>query len=328
VSQAITMRNFRWDDLEGVMKVMNGASASFGDLRRWTLEELRFALQNPLEQPEQNYFVAVAPDGQIIGMSECYYEADAHTSYCFCYLLPSHRGRGVGTRLFEWSEMRLMTLMQPDIDAHTDDLPPLIIKRVIDSQDAAGIDLIGRAGYHYARSFYTMVAELGEQHDAPLSLPDGIVIRRYDPAHLTLYYETHQETFEDHWGSHREPYDEWERELVQRVGSDPTSYWQSAWDGDQIAGVVLARPFGDENDLGWLSILGVRRAYRRRGVGDALLRATFAAFRTQGFARVGLGVDASSLTNAVALYERAGMAIKHRRDVYQRVVGGAIPITG
>jgi ribosomal protein S18 acetylase RimI-like enzyme len=39
------------------------------------------------------------------------------------------------------------------------------------------------------------------------------------------------------------------------------------------------------------------------------LRHAFAEFARRGFERVGLGVDASSPTRAVALYERAGMRV-------------------
>jgi len=314
VSQTLTIRNFRWDDLPGVLAVINGAAESFNDLRRYTLDELRFDLEDPLEQPEQNYFVAVASDGQIVGMCECYYEAEVHIGWSNCYVLPSQRGRGIGTRLFELSEMRLMALLP----AESDDT--LVFQRVIDSADAAGIDLIARAGYTHTRAFYTMMIDLTDAHlDAPTT-HDGMTIQGYDPAHLRDFYDVHQDTFEDHWGSHREPYDEWTREFTERTGVDPAATWRMARDGDQIAGVAISRAFGGWDGMGWLSVLGVRRAWRRRGLGDALLRATFAAFRARGFTRVGLGVDASSLTNAVALYERAGMRVYHRRDVYRRVV--------
>ena len=57
-----------------------------------------------------------------------------------------------------------------------------------------------------------------------------------------------------------------------------------------------------------MGLLGVRRAWRR-GLGEALLRHSFAAFRRQGFTRGTLGVDASSVTGATRLYERAGMRV-------------------
>ena len=55
-----------------------------------------------------------------------------------------------------------------------------------------------------------------------------------------------------------------------------------------------------------MGILGVRRPWRKRGLGLALLLHSFSAFHRRGQRRVSLGVDAGSLTGALRLYERAG----------------------
>jgi ribosomal protein S18 acetylase RimI-like enzyme len=51
----------------------------------------------------------------------------------------------------------------------------------------------------------------------------------------------------------------------------------------------------------------VRRTWRKQGLGLALLLHTFGEFYRREKPRVGLGVDAQSLTGALRLYERAGM---------------------
>jgi mycothiol synthase len=63
--------------------------------------------------------------------------------------------------------------------------------------------------------------------------------------------------------------------------------------------------------------VGVRRAWRKRGLAQALLRQCFAEYQRRGYQRVELGVDSDSPTNAVALYERAGMHV-HQRVLYYR----------
>ncbi len=64
--------------------------------------------------------------------------------------------------------------------------------------------------------------------------------------------------------------------------------------------------------------LGVRRAYRRRGLGMAQLRHVFAAFYARGIRRVGLGVDAENVTGATRLYGRAGMRVYRAWDLYDK----------
>jgi len=79
-------------------------------------------------------------------------------------------------------------------------------------------------------------------------------------------------------------------------------------EGDQIAGMSLCSPkMTEDPDMGWVNVLGVRRPWRRRGLALALLHHTFGEFYRRGKARVGLGVDASSLTGALDLYKKAGM---------------------
>src|SRR5262249_7869137 len=99
-----------------------------------------------------------------------------------------------------------------------------------------------------------------------------------------------------------------------------------AYDGDEIAGICLNRASGGEDPrMAWVGTLGVRRQWRRQGVGEALLRTSFARFQAAGYQRAGLMVDASSLTNAVALYERAGMHIQMRTLVYRKMLRGTAP---
>jgi ribosomal protein S18 acetylase RimI-like enzyme len=70
--------------------------------------------------------------------------------------------------------------------------------------------------------------------------------------------------------------------------------------------------------VGWVGILGVRRQWRRRGLGRALLLKALQEFRSRGFREVGLGVDAASLTGATRLYESVGMRVTAQFDIYEK----------
>ena len=86
-----------------------------------------------------------------------------------------------------------------------------------------------------------------------------------------------------------------------------------------MAGICICRAEDAEDpELGWVGKLGVRRAWRNRGLGDALLKHAFAAFYADGKKRAGLGVDASSLTGALKLYERAGMRVQRQYNMYEK----------
>jgi ribosomal protein S18 acetylase RimI-like enzyme len=72
--------------------------------------------------------------------------------------------------------------------------------------------------------------------------------------------------------------------------------------------------------VGWVRSLGVRRPWRRRGLGLALLLASFGAFWERGTRTIGLGVDGENTTGAVRLYEKAGMRVELRIDRFERVL--------
>ena len=59
-------------------------------------------------------------------------------------------------------------------------------------------------------------------------------------------------------------------------------------------------------ELGWIGTLGVRPAWRRRGLGEALLRAAFAELFARGRRRVGLGVDTENVTGACGSTNASG----------------------
>ena len=62
----------------------------------------------------------------------------------------------------------------------------------------------------------------------------------------------------------------------------------------------------------------MRRPWRRRGLGAALLAHAFAAFKARGQLRVDLGVDAEGATRPVRLYERAGMRASTAYELFAR----------
>ncbi len=81
--------------------------------------------------------------------------------------------------------------------------------------------------------------------------------------------------------------------------------------GDQIAGLINSHERAPmDSRKGWIPTLGVRKAYRRRGLGQALLLHTFRALQQQGVPAAYLFVDAANKTGATRLYQRVGMGVE------------------
>jgi GNAT superfamily N-acetyltransferase len=177
--------------------------------------------------------------------------------------------------------------------------------------DEATRRVFQECGFNVIRHSWTMVLELEGEPQAP-AWPAGIRVktmeRNKDEENILRAV---REAFKDHWGYIDTPYEEekerWLHHIETDAGFDPSLCFL-AMDGEEIAGISMCRwKAYDDPDMGWVNILGVRRPWRRRGVALALLQHSFCEFYARGRRKVGLGVDAQSLTGATRLYEKAGM---------------------
>jgi mycothiol synthase len=168
---------------------------------------------------------------------------------------------------------------------------------------------IERRGYRLWRSSYTMEVVLGDEPPAAPALPEPFVLRRYEPDDAEPVRAALNEAFSDDPFHHEVTETSFREFNLRARGFDP-SLWLLAWDGDELAGFLLAYPErGGERDLGWVNVLGVRPQWRRKGLGEALLRTSLHDLHARGLRRVGLGVDTENLSGAVRLYERVGMHV-------------------
>jgi GNAT superfamily N-acetyltransferase len=157
--------------------------------------------------------------------------------------------------------------------------------------------------------------------------PQGIQVRTAQGQQdMRLLLEAYREAFRDHWGYIETPFEEnfqrWSNLVLSRENFDP-ELWFVAWDKDQIAGISLCFPrMFNIPDLGWVGTLGVRRPWRRQGLGLALLQHSFDQLYQRGMHLIGLGVDAQNLTGALNLYYKAGMHPnpKYQFSYYEKVI--------
>lgn len=216
---------------------------------------------------------------------------------------PGHVGCGLGSALLELIEERAGTLVPTG----------RLTNGVLDTNQAAIALLEGR-GYHAVRHFFRMLIELEEPPPKP-RWPEGLQARAFEREHAEAFHEAIEEAFVDEWGRGSKPFEEFRRLRLDAPGSSP-ELWVSVWDGNELAATLIcdARRY----EMGWIASVGVRPAWRRRGLGLALLHHAFAEFWRRGERIVGLGVDAENPTGATRLYERAGMRVVFDAVVYEK----------
>ena len=150
------------------------------------------------------------------------------------------------------------------------------------------------------------------------ALPGGIELRAYRDDDCDALIAALNESFAADPFHHDVTPSSFREFFLGARGFDPALFLL-AWDGGELAGYALDYPVhGSDAELGWVANLGVRPRWRRRGLGEGLLRESFAKLYAHGLRRVGLGVDAENATGALQLYERVGMHQVRRSDNWQK----------
>jgi mycothiol synthase len=284
-------------DAPAIAEVCNELSSKLYGVEDLAAEEIRHWLSVP------DLGTAVAEVcGEICGYAD-FRRHDVAPLVVDLRVRPSAWGRGVAAALLAAAE-----LVAPAATVHC----------LVAELDDEGRGTLEGRGYRLIRHSFLMQIDFGESPE-PAEWPSGFTVRRYAREEdIQAVYECQQESFADHWAFRSEPLETWRRITVEAPGFDSSLSWLAEADG-ALAGICFDEwhASGDPT-FGWVGTLGVRKPWRGRGLGLALLRHSFADFAARGATRVGLVVDAENTTGAVRLYERAGMRPVRRMDIYER----------
>jgi len=226
---------------------------------------------------------------------------------------PELRRRGIGSELAGLAEARVSQLVERAPAGSR-----VVVEGWVNARAEAGRAFARSRGHEASRTFWRMSIDLDDEPPAEPRWPEGIEVRTFDPARdARATWQAVGEAFSDHWGHTPVAFGEWSKRLSGEL-FDPALWFLAVVPGtDEIVGMALCSRY---LDMGWVGSLGVRRPWRGRGLGEALLRHAFGAFHRDGRRTVALGVDAASLTGATRLYERAGMHVDRVHELWTRVV--------
>lgn len=261
-------------------------------------------------------WLVFAPDGTLAAHADLMHHAHTRLDATVA-VRPDHLGDGLGIALLAKIEARArehVFLAPPD--------SRVTIYQGSNATNERAARLLERAGYSFARSFWMMERRLDDGVKTA-AWPSWITARAFVPGEdERAVYEAQIESFRDHWGDEEETFEQWSKHNLEREDHDPTLWFVAEAEIEgrkEIAGVSLCR--ARSKDKGWVDILGVKRPWRGRGLGEALLLRSFDEFRRRGMETVGLGVDSESLTGAARLYKRAGMEIARQSVLYRKELG-------
>jgi mycothiol synthase len=309
----IALRPPTFADVPAIVKLLESAAESTG-LPVSGADEVERWFTSPTFDVAGNFRLAIAATGELLAYADLVDMGGEHTGFMLDLRVPpGSEGSGAAETMLQWAEERARELAEEDAGIYQAILPPNVFGR----------DLLEQHGFEPVRHSFEMLIDFEAEPAAP-EWPEGIAVRTFEVGRdERAVWSAQQEAFRDSWEWHEQPFEEWKHFTLREDEFDPTLNFL-AIEGEEVAGISLCRPKAPRREgYGWVEILGVRRQWRRRGLGIALLQQAFGEFYRRGLRGVGLGVDAESPTGATRLYERAGMRVVDRAVVYRKPVAPA-----
>jgi ribosomal protein S18 acetylase RimI-like enzyme len=226
------------------------------------------------------------------------------------WLVPQWRRKGIGRALLRWQEQRLRQIALAQ-QAHPE-TGQCFFGGNADETQPANRALLLSEGYQVAFTYVQMVCQLPSTPVALAPLPAGIEVRPVEREQLPAIYAANCEAFSESHDS-KDTYEEWLSDLGGPEAD--TSLWVVAWDGEQIAGLVITTSDEEGAHTPWV---GVRKAWRQRGLGKALMTRMLHKVQARGIAQAEIQTVAENPGKAVHLYESVGYQIAKRMPRYRK----------
>jgi ribosomal protein S18 acetylase RimI-like enzyme len=316
VQQLSSLRPYQQSDLSALAALFRASSEADRTGEVLSEEQLAHILSLPGMEGERSYHLLHSADGPlsaaVSGMVRRLHQG-AYFSLGVT-IHPDHRSPDLYDALLAFEEQRGRSLggtewFQAYVDCRREDFKTAV----------------GQRGYEPVRWFLELVCDLAEAPDS-VPMPDGIAIRPFhEEQHVRPLHRTLHESFEDHW----DPIDITEEQLRHygRMPGASNALRLLAWPDDgECAGACVCGIRTEYNAQygaaeGHVHVLGVRRAYRRRGLARALLAEGLRRMRDMGMTAASIEVDSESPTGADRLYGSVGFRERSRAAIFRKPLG-------
>jgi mycothiol synthase len=315
VPEGFSLRGVSLDDAPSISDIVNRCMLDEIGLAWTDVEEIRDELKAPgRDASELDALIVDERTGADVAYLQLWNDVPPFTEvFALAYALPEYRGRGLSASLLRLAETRARDRLLRN------GLPGIALQAPRFDGNEPARRLFESLGFRYVRTFFRMQIEL-EGSPAQTDVA-GISFRTFDvDADAEGTHSALAEAFRDHWGHAFPGYSQWRHAMIDGEGSRfDAGLWFLACEGPEIVGAACCRAATPRDpNTAQVDELGVRREWRGRGIGLALLRRAFVKFGRRGIHRAELTVDAESPTGALGLYRRAGMDVRYASEVWQK----------
>jgi GNAT superfamily N-acetyltransferase len=317
----VELRRWRDEaDNQGICDAINRSLAADGSQDRTSLEEVvaAHASATPQRDARRDAILAVV-GGEIVGYGRpSWYEEleDKRLYNTIAFLVPEQRGFGIWRAMLRRCEARAAEIAE----GH-----PTGTRKILQAWSAQPeVDwpcLLASEGYREVRHFWDMLRPTKPGLEAP-ALPPGLELRPVKDSGFRAVWEAQRDVAPDHWQYRVADWTEDAFEAWREENRADTAFWQVAWEGDRVAGMVLASIDQEANarrgiHQGKTEHIFVRREWRGKGLATSLIAMALEALGREGMDEAFLGVDEENPSGAMRLYEKLGYRAV-RKDTWHR----------
>jgi len=246
-------------------------------------------------------------DGELAGWVQVWREPASARLWLWGVVHPGRIGRGIGTALVRWGVARA-----GDMARQTPVGQRVVLRSEPLASDPRTLPLFTGQAFRLVHHVQEWSITLVGPPPAP-AVPVSISIRPAHPSDdLAAIAWARSQALRDHW-DYVERAPAVELAQLQALTQAPgfaVGDWFLAYEGSDLAGMALCQGGTVEDaQTAWVHTLCVRRHWRRRGIGLALLQHAMRAYYERGKVAMGATVATRRAAGDTGLYTRAGMQL-------------------
>ena len=226
---------------------------------------------------------------------------------------PALYGLGLGDFLLDWQEARARQALGAVADPR-----PAVMRIDVYHQNPRAVEVYLRHGFALALSEDELRRDLSLPIPA-LDLPDGMALLPWSDARAPLFYAAYADAFRERPG-----FPGWDEPTWRGNLTGHSDFWPAhsllLLDGAEPAGFAICAAVAQDAGAGHIVQMGLRPAWRGRGLADALLATLLERFRAAGLRQATLEVNTNN-SRAARVYARLGFSLARRFSSYRKALG-------
>jgi mycothiol synthase len=296
------------EDLYGMLAAYNTSVIGFADC---TPSEVADGLVEPGFEPETDGWLVVAKSGLPVGYATAFGKGDRE----FVEIEVAAQDPAVAAWLFDQTMDRAREM------GHERGHAEITVDSFVYRADELLRALLSGHDFSAATSYHRMRID----HNGPVAAPEeptGVVVRRgaFDDAARWAAHEVILECFRGQFGFVARPHDEWLAAREAQATFDWSQLTVLECDGRAVAIRDCGDGYVEDENCGYIQMLGVVEEFRGRGLARFLLHDAFALDAAAGRAGTILLVDTNNPTPALGLYLSVGLKPTLVYDGWRRVL--------